>query len=129
MTSQLLIVEPNRKLQQPFAAIDPKQWTVTRVANLAALELALGQQQFDVVMLSCSFSAQKSLAILQLLNQQQLKRAVALVLVVDLNQRYSLVLGTKWAKQIGILSSESTAAEVNTTLARFLSQDSIYHRE
>lgn len=120
MPSQLLIIEPNHKLQQPFCFIDQKVWQITRISSLPELELVVTKQSFDLAMLSCSFKAPKSLAILSLLNQQQLKRVLALVFVVDFSKRYNLVLCTKWAKQVSILSSEATADETASTLARFL---------
>ena len=120
MLKSILIIEPNFKLQQPYQLLSSDLFAVTRVTNQSQAAALLEKESFDLIMLSCSFSASKSLNLLTMLNQHQRKQITPLILVVDLSKRYSLVLGTTWAKQLSIVHSQTKQAELNTTLSRFL---------
>ena len=120
MHKSILIIEPNSKLQQPYQLLSADLFEVKRVTNQSQAMALLEKESFDLFMLSCSFSATKSLNLLTMLNHYQRDKITPLIMVIDLSKRYSLVLGTTWAKQLGIINSDTKQAELNATLSRFL---------
>ena len=116
----ILIVEPNLDLEKPYSFLDPQIFKVTRVSNTLLAASALEQQNFELVLLSCSFSNKKLLNFLDSLKLASKNKIIPLVLVVDFNQPYSIVPGLSWDKQVGLLSSSSCAKELMTVLARLL---------
>lgn len=115
----ILIVEPNQSLERPYAFL-PKSAKVTRQSNSVAAAALLQQQTFDLVFLSCSFSAKKLLHFLDELKAANKTGITPLALVVDLHKPFSLVPGLTWDKQLCLLSSASTARELELALAQLL---------
>lgn len=116
----ILIVEPNLDLEKPYAFLDPKVFMITRVSNVLAASDESQKQDFNLVFLSCSFSNKKILNFLESLKQISKKQVIPLLLVVDLNQPYSIVPGLTWDQKIAVLSSQSLEEELLAHLHRLL---------
>lgn len=118
--STILIVEPNLDLTKPYAFLDPKTFKITRVSSVLTASDELQKQDFSLVFLSCSFSNKKILNFLESLKLVSKKQIIPLLLVVDLNQPYSIVPGLNWDQKIAVLSSESLEEELTAILRRLL---------
>lgn len=116
----ILIVEPNVDLEKPYIFLDPNTFQITKVSNTLTASEELQKQDFNLVFLSCSFSNKKILNFLEALKLASKKQILPLILVVDLNQSYSIVPGLKWDQKIAILSSASTTEELQSVLRRLL---------
>lgn len=116
----ILIVEPNLDLQKPYAFLDSKTFKITRVSSVLTASDELQKQDFSLVFLSCNFSNKKILNFLESLKLASKKQIIPLLLVVDLNQPYSIVPGLNWDQKIAVLSSQSAEEELATILHRLL---------
>lgn len=116
----ILIVEPNLDLTKPYAFLDAKNFKITRVNSVLTASDELQKQDFNLVLLSCSFSNKKILNFLESIKLASKKQIIPLLLVVDLNQPYSIVPGLNWDQKIAVLSSESLEEELATILRRLL---------
>jgi len=116
----ILIVEPNLDLQKPYAFLNSKTFKITRVNSVLTASDELQKQDFSLVFLSCSFSNKKIFNFLESLKLASKKQIIPLLLVVDLNQPYSIVPGLNWDQKIGLLSSQSFEEELVTLLRRLL---------
>lgn len=116
----ILIVEPNLDLKKPYDFLSPKNFKVTRVNNILIASNELQKQDFSLVFLSCSFSNKKILSFLESLKLASKKQIIPLLLIVDLNQPYSIVPGLNWGQKIAVLSSQSSEEELATILRRLL---------
>ena len=116
----ILIVEPNLDLQKPYAFLDQKLFKIIRVSNILTANNELQKQDFNLVLLSCSFSNKKILNFLESLKLASKSQIIPLLLVVDLNQPYSIVPGLNWDQKIAVLSSQSAEEELSTILHRLL---------
>ncbi len=116
----ILIVEPNVDLEKPYIFLDPKIFQVTRVSNVLIASEELQKQDFNLVFLSCSFSNKKILNFLESLKLASKKQIIPLLLVVDLDQPYSIVPGLKWDQKIAVLSSRSSIEELQSALRHLL---------
>lgn len=115
----ILIVEPNQNLARPYSFL-PAEAQVTRLSNSLAAATLLKEQNFDLVFLSCSFSAKKLLHLLDELKAASKTAIMPLVFVVDLSKPFSIVPGLTWDKNLCLLSSSSTARELELALSRLL---------
>ena len=119
-TPAILIVEPNLDLQKPYAFLDTKNFKITKVSDIATANDELQKQDFSLVFLSCSFSNKKILNFLESLKLASKNQIIPLILIVDLNQPYSIVPGLNWDQKIAVLSSQSSAEELMTILHHLL---------
>ncbi len=119
-SSTILIVEPNLDLQKPYAFLDTKNFKITKVSDIATANDELQKQDFSLVFLSCSFSNKKILNFLESLKLASKNQIIPLILIVDLNQPYSIVPGLNWDQKIAVLSSQSSAEELMTILHHLL---------
>lgn len=119
-SKSILIVEPNLDQKKPYSFIDPKTFKITRVNNSLDAAYELQKQSFDLVFLSCSFSNKKILNFLESLKEASSTKIIPLILVVDLNQPYSIVPGLTWNKQLSLLSSSSSEKELHAALDQLL---------
>jgi len=115
----ILIVEPNQNLARPYSFL-PTEAKVARLSNSIAAATLLKEQNFDLVFLSCSFSAKKLLHFLDELKAASKTAIVPLVFVVDLSKPFSIIPGLTWDKNLCLLSSNSTARELELALSRLL---------
>lgn len=116
----ILIVEPNLDLEKPYSFLDQKLFKVTRVSDVLTASDELQKQDFSLVFLSCSFSNKKLLNFFEALKLASKKQIMPLLLVVDLNQPYSIVPGLNWDQKIALLSSQSAEEELVNILRRLL---------
>ena len=116
----ILIVEPNLDLTKPYTFLDSKTFKITKVSSVLTASNELQKQDFSLVFLSCSFSNKKILNFLESLKLASKKQIIPLLLVVDLNQPYSIVPGLNWDQKIAVLSSESLEEELIAILRRLL---------
>jgi len=116
----ILIVEPNLNLQKPYVFLDSKNFKITRVSDILIASNELQKQDFNFVFLSCSFSNKKILNFLESVKLASKKQIIPLLLVVDLNQPYSIVPGLNWDQKIAVLSSQSFEEELTTILHHLL---------
>lgn len=119
-SSTILIVEPNLDLQKPYAFLDTKNFKITKVSDIVTANDELQKQDFSLVFLSCSFSNKKILNFLESLKLASKNQIIPLILIVDLNQPYSIVPGLNWDQKIAVLSSQSSAEELMTILHHLL---------
>ena len=118
--SSILIIEPNLDLKKPYCFIDQKIFFISRVNNTLLAVEELQKQNFDLVFLSCSFSSKKFLNFLEFLKSSNQLKITPLVLVIDLNQAYSIVPGLSWNNQLVILNSLSSKKELQINLDKLL---------
>lgn len=118
-TQSILIVEPNLQLVKPYSFLDKNVYEITRVNNIIDATAKLKKQNFTLVFLSCSFSNKKLINFLESLKEASRKEIIPLILLVDLNQAFSIVPGLNWNQQFALLSSNSSKKELTTTLSRF----------
>jgi len=119
-TPTILIVEPNLNLRKPYVFLDSKNFKITRVSDILIASNELQKQTFNLVFLSCSFSNKKILNFLESVKFASKKQIIPLLLVVDLNQPYSIVPGLNWDQKIAVLSSQSFEEELTTILHHLL---------
>lgn len=115
----ILIVEPNLQLEAPYSFLNDDRYQITRVSNVLDANTNLKEQDFALVFLSCSFSNKKLINFLESLKEASHKKIIPLILLVDLNQPYSIVPGLNWNQQLALLSSNSSKKELMGTLSRF----------
>lgn len=120
-TKSILIIEPNNQLANPYQFLNQKDWQLIKTASLPLALQQLGKQLPDLIMLSTSFSANKTLHFLESVKNLSTQKLIPLVWVVDLNQAISQILGTHWANQLGLLHSASSKQETLICLERLLS--------
>ncbi len=117
----ILIIEPNANLASPYQFLNQNSYQLTKAASL---ELALSQLKNklpNLIALSTSFSANKTLYFLESVKNLCTKQLIPLVFVVDLNQPVSQILGTHWADKLAILHSASSKQETLASVERLLS--------
>ena len=117
----ILIIEPNSSLASPYQFLNQSSYQLNKVTTL---ELALNQLKNklpNLIMLSTSFSASKTLYFLESLKNLCVKQLIPIALVVDLNQPVSQILGTRWADKLAILHSASGKQETLASVERLLS--------
>lgn len=118
--AQVLVVEPNSQLVEPYCFLTDRVAEVTRLTSASAASQLLSNKNFDLVMASCSLSSRKLLHLLETIKTASQAAIIPLILVVDLQQPYSLVPGLSWAKQVQLLSSRSNAEMLELALAQLL---------
>ena len=116
----ILIIEPHLQQRKPYSLLDQKIFKLTMVSNCLVANAELQKENFDLVFLSCSFSNKKLLIFLESLKQASKNKIIPLILVVDLNQPYSIVPGISWDNKISLLSSQSSAKELVASLTKLL---------
>lgn len=117
----ILIIEPNTNLASPYQFLNQNNYQLIKAASL---ELALNQLKDklpNLIILSTSFSANKTLHFLESVKNLCTKQLIPLILVVDLNQPVSQILGTHWADKLAILHSASSKQETLASVERLLS--------
>jgi hypothetical protein len=114
-----LIIEPNDSLHIPYAYLEDA-YEYDRCSSIEKGLAFMAKKYPDILFLSASFSLSKSLKVLESLKQKSSYTLIPLVIVVDLSNRVSSVPGTSWGNKIGLVSSLSSAQEVNSTLDRVM---------
>lgn len=112
-----LIIEPNKLLQQPYSYIQ-KSLSVQRVESIQVGMLEISKSKPDIVFLSTSFSISQTVELLTALKNKSQDGLIPLIFVIDLSQKISSVPGTTWGNKLGILCSQSSFNELNSTLDR-----------
>ncbi len=116
----ILIVDPDSKLEQPyvwFEQVVPE----SSVTHLPTIELALDKLPTvnpDIVCISASFSAAKTVQLLEAIKQATTTHIIPVCFVVNWQQRLSTIPGTTWGNKVGLLHTLSSADEVRSTLER-----------
>lgn len=113
----LLIVEPNEKLTHPYNLL-PSKYHITRVSTIAEGLNFIEKTIPTVVMVSGSFSASESVALLEKIRSGVSTTLPQLIFVVDLENPLSTIPGTTWGATTALLSSQSSVAVVNASLAQ-----------
>lgn len=116
----ILVVEPNSSLNQPYVFFDSAVFDITRCSNPNIAREYLQQKKFSLVCLSCSFSNKKMLNLLESIKNASQTAIIPLILVVDLQQPYSIVPGLSWNGQLAVLSSVSTSQDLQLQLGKLL---------
>lgn len=116
----ILVVEPNSNLDRPYAFFDQAIFDLIRCSNPSVAREYLEQNKFALVCLSCSFSNKKMLNLLESIKNASQTSIIPIILVVDLQQPYSIVPGLTWNGQIALLSSTSTAQDLKLQLGKLL---------
>lgn len=120
--ARILLVEPNQAAVQPYSWLDSLVKSVDRCQTTTLASQMLVTKTFDLVIVSCSFSARRMLHFLEEIKAASKQAIMPLILVVDLTRPYSLVPGLQWAQRLSILSSNSSAEELELALHRLLLQ-------
>lgn len=115
----ILVLEPNQNLTIPYQFLT-STYQLTRLHDPLTLANELSRKQYQLVMLSCSFSSRKLLQLLETINQAHRDTLLPIVLVIDLHQPYSLVPGLNWANKVGLLSSQSDAAATQLVVRQLI---------
>lgn len=105
-TSSVLIVEPNQKLTHPYKLLS-EQYHITRVSSITDAEQIVEESMPDIVMLSASFSAEEQHMFFEKVTTHVSFTLPLLVIVIDLENPISTVLGTTWGDSIQVVTSTS----------------------
>lgn len=103
---QVLIIEPNDKLIKPYSYL--KNFSQIRARTVKQAVKALAANKFVFFIISASFSPEKQLLLLDAFKQNFKDQVIPLLVVVDLNQPTSTVLGTNWSNKIALLASNAS---------------------
>ena len=117
----VLIVEPNRELAIPYMYL-PIFFKITCVPSIQKAIEILHKTPPNLVFLSASFSATKSLQFLETLKRISAETIIPLIFVVDWSQRITRVLGTTWGGRIGLSHSLASADELHALLSRIFDE-------
>ena len=116
-TKTALIIEPNAKLDVPYQFL-PSEYHTTRVDSMEKAEAFLLHTVPHLVLLSASFSAERTRKFLLSLKQASYAHLPGLILVVDLSHSVSSVIGTTWGETAAVLCSLSQKKEIVAVLDR-----------
>ncbi|MFZ5376275.1 MAG: hypothetical protein ACOZAN_01235 [Patescibacteria group bacterium] len=118
--SQVLIIEPNDDLVNPYAFFDAQVFNCQRVRSLPSAKQQLKTFNYDLICLSMTFSAQSNLEMLTAIKDSLRDQITPLLFVIDLNQALSIVPGTHWGQKLAILHSDSDKTEFDTSMKQLL---------
>ena len=119
MDLSILIIEPNKKLTLPYSYL-PHSYKVTYITSIELGLAKLNRVNPNLVFLSASFSASKSLKFLESLKNSFKLKLIPLIIIVDLSHRLNFVPGTSWGGKIAVLDSFACKKELLSTLNRVL---------
>ncbi len=123
--SSILIIEPHRDLEYPYAYIPELYPTTDKIKRVNSTIIALdylSESIPDLVLMSATFSYVEQLEVLEKVNRLSKKRSalIAIVIVVDLGQPLNSVLGSYWAGKMSVLCSSCNRAEAMAALERVI---------
>ncbi len=110
-------------MTRPYIYLE-RSFHLMRATSISQASQLLVAETPDLVLCSASPPAEYILAFLERIKTHSTKYLIPLIMVVDLNQKVSQILGTTWGGQIGILTSLASPAEIHSTLKRI-----VQHRE
>lgn len=116
-THSLLIVEPNEKLTHPYNLL-PSKYHITRVSTIVEGLNFIAHTVPKLIMVSASFTPNESLLLLETVSKAISAQLPQLIFVVDLSNPISTIPGTSWGGTTTLLSSQSSVAQVNASLAQ-----------
>jgi len=116
---KILIVEPNKNLIVPYSYL-PGSFKFVRVYSTQLGLRELTKITPDMVFLSGSFSASKTVRFLEALKNSSRSDLIPLIIVVDLSHRLNFVPGTSWGGKIAIIDSFISKKEFRSTISRVL---------
>ncbi len=119
-TSTILILEPNSKLKSPYQHL-ASHYQLQRLPTIEAGLKQIAQQTPALIILSASYSASKTVYFLESLKNLQHYQLIPILIVVDLNQPVSQILGTSWGDQLAVLASNAPAQLTLQTVESLLS--------
>ena len=114
-----LIIEPNESLNVPYSYLDDT-FQYDRCASVENGLQLLAQKHPDLVLVSASFSLSKTHRLLDALKNKSATSLIPVIVVVDLANKSSTVLGTTWGNKYGVTTSISTVKELNAILDRVM---------
>jgi DNA-binding response OmpR family regulator len=119
--SSLLIIEPDTQLAEPYSFIAAPQ--VVRVTTVQEALDQFNAQPWSVVSLSASLPPEEALRVfesLKALTETHGQPLTPVLVVVNTATRLSTVLGTTWGNKLGVVSSQVSKQELDSTLERIL---------
>lgn len=113
------IIEPNKRLIKPYSYL-PDSYNVIRLQTIELALWELGGTKPDLVFLSASFSALKTVKFLEAFKNFCQSELMPLIMVIDFSHRLNFVPGTSWGNKIAVLDSLASPKELFSTLSRVL---------
>lgn len=119
-TDTILILEPKRALSLPYQHLQNK-YQLNRVQTIEAGLKQISKTTPQLIILSASYSASKTLYFLESLKNLSQQRLIPILILVDLNQPVSQILGTSWGEHLAILASNASQSLTLQTVDSLLS--------
>ena len=126
LVPRFLVVEPDETLttppniSPPYSFLQSHSYSLTILPSIELARASLSKFTPDLVLLSMSFSPQKTIEFLEVLKNASTQKLIPLLFVVNLSQPISVVPGTTWGNKLSITHTVCTEKEFQTTLKRFL---------
>ena len=117
---QVLVVEPNQALTTPYQFF-PKEYKLDRAKTIKQATDLLANNTYQLFSISSSFSAENQLILLNSFKHQFKKQVIPLLVVINLSQPISSVVGTNWSNKIAFLANNASSKLTLSTLELLLS--------
>jgi hypothetical protein len=115
----VLIIEPNNLLKTPYFYL-PKSYNITRVSSVSSSNTILQRITPDLVIISASLGPAETLHIFDTLHKHIYKRIPGILIMVDLKNPLSFIIGTSWDGKIAIIDSLISSQDFFSMLSRVI---------
>jgi hypothetical protein len=119
--THVLIIEPKVSVAVPYQYLQAS--SIIRVTSIEAALSSLDTKVPDLVIVSASFADKEIFRFfdaLKTLCSTHLAMLIPIMVVINLTEPISTILGTTWGKKLGITTSESSLTEFEATLNRII---------
>lgn len=116
-SSHILVIEPNTKLETPYEYLH-HYGSITRVTTIEKGMKEIIRNIPSLVFISASIEPSDSYRVLDVLKDVSRYTIIPIIIVVDLNQEISFVLGTSWGGKIAIIDNYIPKRDLISTISR-----------
>lgn len=118
-STSVLIIEPNTDLLYPYKYL-PRSYSITRISSVDHSEKPFSTLSPTLILVSASLGPTDQLCILDRVKRHVKKEFPSIIIVVDLQNPLSFIIGTSWAGHLAVIDSHISPQEFFSTLTRVI---------